>query len=173
MALTTAQQVRLKIQDPPTLADNTYYGDGQSLSFTLPHRNIVSGSAYVFNASGQWSATGATFNTSGSVSFSDIMSAGSGFRTTYVFSNFSDAEVEHFITAGGNVNGAAVQAIEALMFDSLRRARWMAPDGAQYDDTQAQAMLSRMYTQFKEEGAEEAIYGGGFQSWSLNQQDYP
>lgn len=172
MTLTTAQQVRLKIQDAPIIADETYYGNGTAVTFVLPHRNITSATAYVPAGGTAWSATGATFSPSGYVTFSGVISANSAFRVNYVHTTFSDDEINHFITAGGTVNGAALQAVEALMFDSLRRARWMAPDGTQYDDTQAQAMLSRMWEQLQRAAGDEAIAGGSMESWALEQENY-
>lgn len=171
MTLTTAQQVRLKVQDPPTLADDAYYGDGMASSFALPHRNVTSGSAFVLGTGGQWSGTGATFNPSGVVVFSGVISASSGFRLNYTHTVFSDDEIGHFTAVGGTVNGAAVEAIEALMFDSLKRARWIAPDGSQYDDTAAQRQLQAMWDRLHAQAADEAISGGGITSWALNQEN--
>jgi hypothetical protein len=171
MVLTTAQQVRLKIQDIPTLVDATYVGDGSASAFLLPHRNITSGSAFVMGA-GTWTSTGATFNASGMVSFSGTISANTAFRTTYVQSVFSDDEIGHFTAVGGSVNGAALEAVHSLMFDSLKRARWMAPDGSQYDDTMAIQQLRDLYSALKTELVGEAIAAGSIQSWSLSQGDY-
>lgn len=171
MALTTAQQVRLKIQDAPTLADDTYYGDGMASSFQLPHRNITSASALVLDAQGQWSATGSTFSVSGVVTFADVISANTGFRTIYTHTVFSDDEIGYFTAVGGNVNGAAVEAIEALMFDSLKRARWIAPDGSQYDDTAAQRQLQAMWDRLHANAEDEALTGGSVTSWAMNQEN--
>jgi hypothetical protein len=176
MALTTAQAVRLRVQDLPTVANETYYGDGTAVLFLLPHRNITSGTAYVPIGKTAWTATGASFDASGYVTFSGIIPANSAFRVQYVHSNFSDDEIGHFTAVGGTVNGAALEAVQTLMFDSLKRARWMSPDGTQHDDTQAQSMLSRMYTQLKaavdETDAEAAAAGGEMQSWALEQENY-
>lgn len=172
MTLTTAQQVRLKIQDLPLRADDTYYFDGSALAFALPHNNVVNGTAYVADANGQWSATGATFNATGFVTFGDIGSANSAFRTVYDYSTFSDADIGNFTAIGGSVVGAAIEACHALMFDSLRRARWMAPDGSQHDDSMAQTQVMRIYSALKKEEEEDAITQAGFNSWSLEQQNY-
>jgi hypothetical protein len=172
MSLTTAQQVRLKIQDIPAVADNTYYGDGTATLHALPHRNITSGTAFVPLGKTAWTATSAMFDASGFVAFSGVVAANSAFRVRYVHSVFSDEEIGHFTTAGGTVNGAALQAVEALMFDSLKRARWMAPDGAQYDDTQAQSMLLQMHRTLGEQAKDEAIAGGAVESWGLEQENW-
>jgi len=172
MTLSTAQQVRLKIQDLPAVANDTYYGDGTATLFLLPHRNLTSGTAYVPIGGTAWTATGAVFDASGYVQFSGILPAGSAFRVQYVHSVFSDEEIGHFTAAGGTVNGAALQAIEALMFDSLKRARWMAPDGTQFDDTQAQGQLLRMYEVLGQQAKEEAIAGGAVESWGMEQENY-
>jgi hypothetical protein len=171
VTLTTAQQVRLLISDVPTLADSVYYGDGLRAVFPLPNRNLTTGSAYVPVAAG-WSATGATFNPSGSVTFTGTISAASAFRTTYVYSTFSDDEIDTWLTAGGSVNGAAIQAVQTLMFDSLKRASWAAPDGTRYDDKLAQNELKNLYDTLKCEEAEQAVAQGGIAPWGLNQGDY-
>jgi hypothetical protein len=171
MTLTTAQQVRLLVQDVPTLADATYYGDGLLSTFPLPHRNLTSASAFVPIATG-WSATGATFNVTGSVAFAGTLSAASAFRTTYVYSTFSDEEIGTWLTAGGGVNGAGILAVQTLMFDSLKRASWRAPDGTQFDDRIALSDLKALYDTLKEEEAEQAIGQGGISEWGLRQQDF-
>lgn len=170
MTLTSAQQVRLKIQDAPIRANDVYYGDGQATVFNLPHRNIASGTAYVL-AGGAWSATGATF-ASGQVAFSGIISANSGFNVRYEYATFSDAEVDHFISAGGSVAGAAKEAVEALMFDGLRRASWAAPDGTSYDDSKAIGLLKQLHDTLSDELEEEATLSGGLASWSVEQGNY-
>lgn len=172
MTLTVNQQVRLRVQDQPLIADVAYYGDGLLNTFPLPHRNLSSGTAFV-SAAGGWSATGATFNPTGSVAFSGVLSANSAFRTRYVHSTFSDDEIDTMITAGGGgVNGAALEAVQTLMFDGLKRASWAAPDGTEYDDTAAMRLLTDLYDKLKEEQAEAAVAGGGIAPWGLNQSQY-
>lgn len=167
MALTSGQQVRLKIQDIPRVAMDTYAGDGTASAFTLPHVNITTGAAYVTQA-GAWSATGATF-TSGIVAFADPVPAASGFMVHYTHSVFSDDEIDHFMSAGGSVNGAAIEAVQALMFDGLKRQKWVAADGSEVDDTGALRMLTDLYKALKQEQQDNAIIGGGFNSWAENQ----
>ena len=171
MPLTTAQQVRLRIQDQATYADATYYGDGTATVFSLPHRNLISGTAYVPGGTG-WTATGAAFDPLGAVSFSGVISANSAWRVRYIHSTFSDDEVDHMIAAGGSVDGAALEAVETLMFDGLRRASWTSPDGAAYDDTAAMKLLNDLYKTLKDAQADEALAGGSIESWSLGQGDY-
>lgn len=171
MTLTTAQRVRLRVSDFPLMADLTHYGDGTAQTFALPHRNLVSASAFVPNGA-SWTATGATFNPSGSVAFSGVISGASAFRTTYVYSVFTDEEIDDFLTVGGGVNGAALEAVTTLMFDGLKRSRWSAPDGTSHDDTAAIGLLREMYNTLKEEQAEEAVAGGGFGEWGMNQGNY-
>lgn len=168
MALTTAQQVRLGIQDPPRIELHTYYGDGLASAFTLPHQNITSASAMIALAN-SWTATGASFNSSGMVTFSGVISAQSAFAVNYVYSVFSDDEVDHFITAGGTVKGAQLEAVGALLFDALKRSHWRAANGSEYDDTAAQKLLMDMYSKFKADVASEAILGGYMAGWSENQ----
>lgn len=169
MPLTTAQQVRLRVQDQPRVADVAYYGDGLRNTFALPERNLTSGTAFVSVAAG-WSATGATFDPTGSVAFSGVLSASSAFRARYVYSTFSDDEIDTMITAGGgSVNGAALEAVQSLMFDGLKRASWAAPDGSRYDDTAAMKLLTDLYDRLKVEQAEAAVGQGGIAEWGLNQ----
>lgn len=172
VTLTTAQHVRLRIQDIPTRIDATYAGDGTAASYALPHRNVTSGSAFVPVGNTAWSATGATFDASGFVSFSGSISANSPFRTVYVHSTFSDEEIDQFLSVGGSVNGASQEAVMALMFDGLKRARWAAPDGSSYDDTAALRTLKDLYDTLRMELEDEAISGGGVESWALEQGNY-
>lgn len=169
MPLTTAQRVRLKISDAPRIADLTRYGDGTANTFQTEHVNLSSGSAFVPLGSTAWSATGVTFNASGFYSFIGVISANSAYRVTYVYSVFSDTEIDQFIEDGGTIVGAAVEAVGSLMFDSLRCARWMASDGSSYDNTSSQNHAREMYDKLVEELEREAATAGGFQSWALNQ----
>jgi hypothetical protein len=173
VTLTTAQIVRLKIQDQPTLFDHTYMGDGTAQYFALPNRNLTTASAYIPIGATAWSGTGASFDpTGGQVQFSGTISANSAFRITYVFSTFSDDEITQFLTDGGSVNGAAIEACVALMFDATKRASWAAPDGSTFNDTQAQQHLREMYKLLKEEQSQDAVANGAIVGWGLNQGDW-
>lgn len=174
MTLTTAQQVRGRIQDYPALFDYELLADGRSSSFAVAQgaatvMNITSASAFVL-AAGVWSATGAEFNTSGWVTFSGVIPVHSAIRVRGVWSVFSDEEIGHFTAVGGSVNGAALEAVRWLRFDALKRAKWAAPDGSTYDDTAAIAALNKLYDDLRQEVAE-ADYsdGGSIESWSLGQ----
>ncbi len=168
MPLTTAQQVRLRIQDQPRMADDTSYGDGLAVTFQLPHRNLTTASAFVQGVNA-WNSTGATFNPSGYVAFANVISAGSGWRAQYVHSVFSDDEIDHMITAGGNIVGASIEAVQTLMFDGLKRAKWVAPDSSEFDDTAAMKLLKDLYDTLKEEQDEQGVAFGGFGEWAVTQ----
>jgi hypothetical protein len=166
--------IRSRIQDNPLLADRTYNGDGTASAFLLPHRNITSGSAFVpiTTPTTGWSATAATFDPSGQVQFSGVISANSAFRLTYVYSVFSDDEIGAFTAAGGGVVGASIEALQTLMFDAAKRSRWGAPNGESFDDTQAMQHLREMYHLLKQEQYEAGIANGDIASWGLNQGDW-
>lgn len=177
MTLTTAEQVRLRIQDLPAVADLTFYGDGKDSAFGLTrgaadYRNLTSASAFVLATGGAWSATGATFNVSGYVTFSGVISAQTAFRARFVYSTFSDAEIGHFTAVGGSVAGAALEAVNALRFDALKRARWAAPDGSQYDDTRAVGALEVLYNDLQTELTQAQVADGGFASWAEGQNEW-
>ena len=172
MTLTTAQEVRLRIQDIPVIADVTRTFDGSASAFALDHTNVISGSAFVPGSNGQWSATGATFNTSGFVTFAAPGSANSAWRARYVHSTFSDDEIGQFTARGGSIAGAALEAAYALMFDSLKRAKWAAPDGTQYDDTKAMDMLKEIVSAQRDEIADAETLDGGYASWTEGQADW-
>jgi hypothetical protein len=171
MPLTSAQSLRLKIADIPRLADKTFYGDGLASAFLLPDYNISSGSAYV-PGTNIWAATGATFNESGMVSFSGVISANSAFRTTYVHSVFSETEVSAFLEEGGSVRKGALAALETLFFDAAKRASWISPDGTQYSDIGSIDALGKAYTALKEETLQEGAAAVSMQSWTINQENY-
>ncbi len=172
--LTTADQIRLRIQDQAKPADTTLHGDGTAVRFGFDHANITSGTAYVGlgNPPTAWSATGCTFDSTGFVEFSAIHSANSAFRIVYVHSVFSDDEIGHFTAVGGSVPGAALEACRTLMFDSLKRARWMAADGSQYDDTMAMNFIGKLESTLRKELEESAIAGGAIYSWAEQQEHY-
>lgn len=171
MSLTTAQRTRLKISDSPRIADITRYGDGTATVFQTEHVNLTSGSAFVPLGGTAWTATGVTFNASGFYTFTNVISALSAYRVTYVHSVFSDTEIDQFLEDGGSIIGAAVEAVGSLMFDSLRCARWMASDGSSYDNTSSQSHARSLYDKLVEELEREAATAGGFQSWALGQED--
>ena len=52
MTLTTAEQVRLRIQDKPIVFDSTFYGDGTATTFALGVTNVTSATAFVPIAAG-------------------------------------------------------------------------------------------------------------------------
>lgn len=169
--LTTAQQVRLRIQDRVRAGEDLRVGDGFEATFKLtqgaPFSTMYSASAFIRLAT-SWSATGATIDLAlGLASFSGVISANSAWKTTYLWSVFSDDEIGHFTAVGGTIAGAALEAVRALMFDSLKRAKWAAPDGTEYDDTKAMDMLAKMEERMLEEIAQAP--SGGIESWSEQQ----
>lgn len=170
MTLTSAQLLRLFIQDQPRIQDRTLAGDGSAASFPLADRNLTSASAFVM-AAGGWSATGATFDPTGQVAFSGVISAATAFRVTYIYSNFSDTEINQYLSAG-TMNEAQIQVVQTLMFDSLKRASWASPDGTRFDDTQAMSELNAMYDRLKLEQYQDAAQGGGIIGWGENQGNY-
>ena len=174
MALTTAQQVRLRISDRWRWAEEYRGGDGTALKFKLgqgaPFSNLSALSAFVPVAAG-WSATGGTFDTGlGLVEFSGLVSANSAWRAEYQWSVFSDEEIGQFTAAGATIAGAALEAVRTLMFDSLRRAKWAAPDGTEYDDTAAMAQLRAMHALLLDESTRDDGAQGGIESWAEQQQ---
>lgn len=173
MTLTTAEQVRLRIQDIPQRRDLVMYGDGLRSAYAVTNgnaqvTNLVSATAFIAGANA-WTSTGATFDATGFVTFSGVISANTAFRVVGVESIFSDAEIGHFTAVGGSVNGAALEAVKTLRFDALKRAKWAAPDGASYDDTAAIAALQKLYDDLRTELAEGDIDGTDFVSWALEQ----
>lgn len=171
MPLTSAQQVRHFIRDYPRVANAVYYGDGYATRFELPDSNISSGTAYV-QGSNAWTATGAAFNSTGFVEFSGVISANSAFRVTYVHTVFSDEQVDDAVSAYG-ILGAKKDFIELLLMDAGKtRARWMSPDGSQYDDVGAITALSVMLSAVNKDIEDEAIsLGGGMIGWASTQAD--
>lgn len=169
--LTTAQQVRLRIQDRSRRAEEVRYGDGFESAFKLnqgaPYSTLISASAFIRTPTA-WSATGAAFDLDqGLVTFSGVITASTAFKALYQWSVFSDDEIGHFTAVGGSIGGAALEAVRTLMFDSLKRAKWAAPDGTEYDDTAAMKQLLEMEDRLKEEMRESPE--GGIVSWSEEQ----
>jgi len=173
--LTTAQQVRLRIQDPWRLAEEVRFGDGTASEFKLaqgaPFSNLSALSAYTFLLPPTgWSATGATVDLAlGLVQFSGVITAQTAWRAKYQWAVFSDDELGHFTAVGGGVPGAALEAVRALLFDGLRRAKWAAPDGTEYDDTNAQKHLREIEKSLLDEIERSDGPQGGIDSWSEQQ----
>lgn len=175
MTLTTAQQVRLKIRDQWRRKYEEKFGDSTASSFQLsegaPYSTIISATASILRTG--WSATGCTIdNTLGYVAFSGIISANSAVRFDYLWAVFSDDEVGIFTAVRGSVNGAAIEAIDSLLFDASRRARWAAPDGSQYDDTSTSTLLLSMRDKLSEQEQDDIGAQGGFESWAIGQGDW-
>jgi len=170
-----SDSVRLRIQDPWRWDEEQRVGDGTGSAFKLkqgsPHSNVSAASAFVVGSDGGWSATGAAFETAlGLVTFSGRISANTAWKAIYQWSVFSDEQIGQFTAVGGDVLGASLEAIRTLMFDGLKRARWMAADGTQYDDTAALSLLKNMYELLKEEQREAPA--GGIESWTEQQAHY-
>lgn len=176
MTLSTADQVRLRIQDQPRYTEEILIGDGTASTFKLaqgsPFSTITAASAFVLLPSPTgWSATGATFNTAlGLLTFSGVITANSAMRAAYQWVVFGDDSIGQFTADGGSVAGAALAAVRALQFDSLKRARWSTPDGSSYDDTKAQDTLLKMYDLLWAEVRESPE--GGIESWGEEQGNY-
>lgn len=174
MPLSQSQQLRLRINDKLRYGQEVRGGDALSQSFQLgqgaPFSTISAASAYVTAAAG-WSATGATFDTAlGVVTFATALPNNTQFKVDYQWSVFSEDEVTQLLADGGSVAGGALQAVRALMFDSLRRARWGAPDGTNYDDTMAMSQLKSLYDQLHEEVRDDPA--GGIESWTQQQKNF-
>lgn len=174
MPLDVTAQVRSRISDRLRYGEETQAADGLRTTFKLlqgaPASTITAASAYV-TAAGGWSSTGATFATDvGTVTFATALGASVAWYANYQWSIFSQDEITQFLTDGGSVPAAALQAVKTLMFDGLRRARWAAPDGSTYDDTAAMALLQKLYDDIWAELRETP--SGGIQSWTQEQKNW-
>jgi len=179
MALTTAQMVRGRLNDPYRYSGEILHGDGSASAFKLfqgaPY-SVLSGSATasVYVTATGWSATGCTVDhTLGRVTFSGTVSANSAFMVDYAWAVFGEDELAYFTAVGGGVVGAAMEGVKWLMGDAWKRARWAAPDGSQYDDSKALDNLKKLYDTLKDEkqGGESGPEGG-VESWTIEQQYY-
>ena len=177
MALTTAQQVRMRIQDNWRRGMETLIGDGTASAFKLqqgaPYSVLVSATASVIKDLAQgWSATACTIDTArGYVEFSGIISAGTAMQMDYLWAVFGDDEIEYF-TAQGSVRAAALMACRTLMGNAWKRARWVAPDGRQYDDSRAMEQLARWESSLISERTADQGPTVLVDSWAENQEDY-
>ncbi len=60
---------------------------------------------------------------------------------------FTDAEIDHFLDVGGDVNGGIVKGARILLMDRARRTSRWANDEGSYDDTAQVAALKEIITQ--------------------------
>lgn len=173
MALPSAQLVRQRVQDYPQFANTTYYGDGTATRHMLPHTNLTSASAFVAPGGTAWSATaGATFNLTGYVDFSSVIPTQTAFRVEYVYTVWGDDVIDEYISAAGSVLGAALKCAYDLQFDNVKRSRWMAANGASYDNIQAGAYVKDIIAGIKEEMMVDNAQYGAMTSWAENQGDW-
>jgi len=84
---------------------------------------------------------------------------------------FSEEVIDDRVSANG-ILGAALECAYDLLFDASKRARWMSPDGTQFDNVGSITALNSIIAHLKEEQQDEAAQGGGFESWAVNQGDY-
>jgi hypothetical protein len=174
MALTTAEIVRLRLNDPWRREYEVQFGDGTASSFKLfqgaPYSNTISGTASVINTG--WSATGNTWDVSaGYVEFSGVISAGTGVRFDYQWAVFSDADMAYF-TAQGGITNAVLAGVQTLMGNAWKRARWQSPDGHQHDDSKAMDHLKTWRSALRAELVDDIGPEGGFESWGIGQSEY-
>lgn len=175
MPLDTAAQVRLRLNDVWRRGTEVQYGDGTASSFQLaqghPHSVIISATASVVGVNG-WSATGGTFDTAqGYVEFSGVVQVGTAVRFDYLWAVFGEDELA-LLTAAGSVNAAVLQGVHILMGNAWKRARWAAPDGSTYDDTQAMNNLVKWRSALRAEAVEDLGPVGGLESWAEEQEHY-
>lgn len=164
MALTDLERIRLVIQDKPQTQNAVYTANGVDTRYELAYPNPQEGSAFV-ETNQRWAMTAASFQADGYVVFPDRVSANSAFRVEYAHTVFTDDELRYYMEAGGDTRGAQILAIETLMFDSLKRAQWGAPDGTSYNDTAAQAQLIKMHERLLKQQSDAAIGFGGVKGW--------
>ena len=173
-----ADQIRLRISDRWRFGEEVRYGDGTASQFKLaqgaPFSNVSALSGFLSVAAG-WSAFGtasAVDTGLGLYTVTAVPSANVPLRFAYQWAVFSDAEIAEFAAAGGGVPGAALQAVRTLMFDSLRRAKWRAPDGTEFDDTAAMRQLLAMEERLLDELERSDGPQGGIESWGDQQGNY-
>lgn len=177
MPLSLSDQVRLRISDRWRFAEEVRHGDGLASQFKLaqgaPFSSVRELSAY-HTAGGGWSAVTASAQDTGlgTITLTGLLQPNSAVRFAYQWAVFSDEEIGQFTAVGGSVPGAALQAVRTLMFDSLRRAKWRAPDGTEYDDTAAMRMLKDMEERLLDEIERDDGPQGGIESWSEQQAYY-
>lgn len=179
MALTTAQIVRSRLNDPVRFEAETLYGDGTASAFKLkqgsPYSTISGGSftANIAVAAG-WSATGtAAFDpTAGYVTFGTAISALSALYCVYSWSVFSEDELSYF-TAQGGIPQAALMGVNHLLVNYAKRGSWAAPDGTNYNDTQAiNALLAIRSGLVSEIRGAELGPDGTTVDWAAEQENY-
>ena len=175
--ISTGQQLRLRIQDPFRYDSEELFGDGTASGFKLrqgaPYSHLSASATASVPVAAGWTATGATVDhAQGRVVFGAAISAHSAFQVDYAWSVFSEDELAYFTAEGGGVLGAALLAVQTLMFDAWKRARWASPDGSQYDDSKAMDNLVKLRSALRAEQVDDIGPQGGIESWSEEQAYY-
>lgn len=152
MALTTAQLFRRRIADRHLRTAESLTGDGLTSAFQLGGFPIASGTAQSIAGSATVLSpyvTGYSFDyTYGVVTFPSAIPAGSAFGTAvYYFSVFSDEDIDQILSANNNdFDRSELEVIRILMADNYKRAKWAAPGGLSYDESQTMRNLVLRYS---------------------------
>ena len=122
MALTDLQRLRLTVADRTRLIVNETLGigDGAARTFQTQMAPVVEAAVRV-GGSVQDEDTDYTLDTDlGRIVFTVAPADGAEIVSTYLWTVFSDAELEDALTRNGSVNQAAIEALRWLLADSER-----------------------------------------------------
>lgn len=178
MALTTAQIVRSRINDPFRYDAEVFMGDGTASAFKLkqgaPFSTISATATASLATTAGWSATGATIDyAAGRIIFSGVVSANTAIQADYLWSVFSEDEMSYFTATNGDVPSMCLAAVRHLLGNSYKRARWGSPDGSNYDDSQTFQNLIQLRSALVDEiRGEETGPVGDYNSWPEEQQNW-
>ena len=156
-------RLRTTIQDGlvPTVEVRTLEGES---SVALPYHNIQS-LVVEQDISGTWTKVSPTLM-GNIITFDSAQD--SEFRFAYTYSTFTDMECQVFLDESSTLRGAALLALESLMFDSRKRNQWASQGagmGVSVNDTSAQATLLRLYDALNKREAMDIASDGLVLSW--------
>lgn len=184
IATDSAFQLRFRVNDKPRRTIQTLYGDGLSSAFELGA--LPGGLVSAQGAGGQptafiqvgspasaWSATGCAFTFSPAlVTLSGVVSAGTAVMCVFNHAVFSEAEIDYVTANFGDLNGMALEIINALMADYSKRVAW-AGGGVSYNESTTFRNLKDWRDSIYDNSTVETGPQGGFESWADEQQNQP
>ena len=184
---------RLRIQDKEQAKVVSFVGDGSRTIYFLDAVPVtaasqtvkVNGTSYTEVASSPTSTQYIFDDDLGRITFGAAPALGAYVEVDWKTTIFTDTELTDILltrsitaASSGALKSdsfwpAIRDIVEILMMDAQRRFRWGAAGGQDVDQTEIYRNLASWHDKLTALLLEEAVAGGGVESWSTEQQYYP